>query len=79
MHGNVYEWCWDQYKPYDDAASLDGTLSSPGVVRGGSWTSEARFLRSANRVLKEHAAKTDYIGFRVVRSALQYGENDAAQ
>jgi formylglycine-generating enzyme required for sulfatase activity len=70
MHGNVYEWCWDQYKPYGDAASLDGALSSPAVIRGGSWTSEARFLRSANRAFQDHAAKSDYTGFRVVRSAL---------
>jgi formylglycine-generating enzyme required for sulfatase activity len=69
MHGNVYEWCWDQYKSYGNAASLDGSLSSPGVIRGGSWTSEARFLRSANRALMDHAAKTDYVGFRVARSA----------
>jgi formylglycine-generating enzyme required for sulfatase activity len=70
MHGNVYEWCWDQYKSYGDAAALDGSLSSPGVIRGGSWTSEARFLRSANRAFMDHAGKTDYVGFRVVRSAL---------
>ena len=69
MHGNVYEWCWDQYKPYDSSPSLDGVLSSPGILRGGSWTSEARFLRSANRAFLDHAAKTDYAGFRVVRSA----------
>jgi formylglycine-generating enzyme required for sulfatase activity len=70
MHGNVYEWCWDQYKPYENAASLDGSLSSPGVIRGGSWTSEARFLRSANRASLNHTAKNDYVGFRVARSAL---------
>jgi formylglycine-generating enzyme required for sulfatase activity len=70
MHGNVYEWCWDQYKPYGDDDALDGSLSSPGVIRGGSWTSEARFLRSANRAFLDHAAKADYVGFRVVRSAL---------
>jgi formylglycine-generating enzyme required for sulfatase activity len=69
MHGNVYEWCWDQYKPYDDSPTLDGSLASPGILRGGSWTSEARFLRSANRAFLDHAAKTDYVGFRVVRSA----------
>jgi formylglycine-generating enzyme required for sulfatase activity len=70
MHGNVYEWCWDQYKPYADSATLDGSLASPGVIRGGSWTSEARFLRSANRAFLGHAVKNDYTGFRVVRSAL---------
>ncbi|WP_010254158.1 formylglycine-generating enzyme family protein [Treponema primitia] len=70
MHGNVYEWCWDQYKEYSNTGALDGSLWNPAVMRGGSWYSEARFLRSANRILKDHTAKTDYIGFRVVRSAL---------
>jgi formylglycine-generating enzyme required for sulfatase activity len=70
MHGNVYEWCWEQYKPYGDTVVLDGVLSSPAVMRGGSWYSEARFLRSANRASEAHTAKTHYIGFRVVRSAL---------
>ncbi|AEF86805.1 serine/threonine-protein kinase Pkn1 [Treponema primitia ZAS-2] len=70
MHGNVYEWCWDQYKPYENTSALDGSLKNPAVIRGGSWTSEARFLRSANRVAMDHTAKTNYIGFRVVRSAL---------
>jgi formylglycine-generating enzyme required for sulfatase activity len=70
MHGNVYEWCWDQYKPYSNTNALDGSLGVPGIIRGGSWYSEARFLRSGNRAFKDHAAKLDYIGFRVVRSAL---------
>ncbi|MDR1466290.1 MAG: formylglycine-generating enzyme family protein, partial [Treponema sp.] len=45
MHGNVYEWCWDQYKAYAQV-SMDGALSADSVIRGGSWDSEARFLRS---------------------------------
>jgi formylglycine-generating enzyme required for sulfatase activity len=67
MHGNVYEWCWDQYKPYNDAG-LDGSMLADAVIRGGSWYSEARFLRSANRVHASHDARTNYIGFRLVRS-----------
>jgi formylglycine-generating enzyme required for sulfatase activity len=70
MHGNVYEWCWDQYKEYSNTGTLDGFLWNPAVMRGGSWYSEARFLRSANRVSADRTAKTDYIGFRIVRSAL---------
>jgi formylglycine-generating enzyme required for sulfatase activity len=67
MHGNVYEWCWDQYKPYSQT-SMDGELTGNSVVRGGSWDSEARFLRSANRSQAAHTAKQNYIGFRVARS-----------
>jgi formylglycine-generating enzyme required for sulfatase activity len=68
MHGNVYEWCWDQYRPYAQV-SMDGALSADCVIRGGSWDSEARFLRSANRAHAAHTAKKNYIGFRVARSA----------
>lgn len=69
MHGNVYEWCWDQYKAYKAEDNLDGSLNVPAVIRGGSWFSEARFLRSANRARSAHMNRTNYIGFRVVRSA----------
>jgi len=52
MHGNVFEWCLDQY--FADAYS--GTRKTvpaaklfPRVVRGGSWYDEAKYLRSAER------------------------------
>jgi formylglycine-generating enzyme required for sulfatase activity len=67
MHGNVYEWCWDQYKEYSQT-SMNGALTGNSVIRGGSWDSEARFLRSANRSQAAHTAKQNYIGFRVARS-----------
>jgi formylglycine-generating enzyme required for sulfatase activity len=68
MHGNVFEWCWNQYKPYDEVEDLNGLLSNDSVIRGGGWDSEARFLRSAKRVHVPHTTKSSYIGFRVVRS-----------
>jgi formylglycine-generating enzyme required for sulfatase activity len=69
MHGNVYEWCWDQYKPYNEVG-LNGSMLADAVIRGGSWYSEARFLRSANRVHASHDTRTSYIGFRLVRSVI---------
>jgi formylglycine-generating enzyme required for sulfatase activity len=69
MHGNVSEWCWDQYRENRDEA-LDGSLGMPAIIKGGAWDSEARFLRSASRGKADHAARTGRIGFRVVRSAL---------
>jgi formylglycine-generating enzyme required for sulfatase activity len=68
MHGNVYEWCWDQYKPAYSTEDLNGSIDADAVIRGGSWYSEARFLRSANRAHAAHRTRTSYIGFRVVRS-----------
>ncbi|MEN6451144.1 MAG: SUMF1/EgtB/PvdO family nonheme iron enzyme [Thermoguttaceae bacterium] len=58
MHGNVAEWCLDQYsadrykqlvgKPFDNIP-LQVTKAYPQVVRGGAWTDEAPALRSAAR------------------------------
>ena len=70
MHGNVYEWCWNQYEPYevDGTSGMNGSMLERAVMRGGSWYSEARFLRSAFRGRMRHENKHNYIGFRVVRS-----------
>jgi formylglycine-generating enzyme required for sulfatase activity len=69
MHGNVFEWCWDQYKSRGSPEDLDGSLQRSAVIRGGSWFSEARFLRSANRSAAPHETRSEFVGFRVVRSA----------
>jgi formylglycine-generating enzyme required for sulfatase activity len=69
MHGNVSEWCWDQYRENRDE-ELDGSLRMPAIIKGGAWDSEARFLRSASRGKAEHAARASSVGFRVVRSIL---------
>jgi formylglycine-generating enzyme required for sulfatase activity len=62
MHGNVAEWCLDQYaddfyrrvaKEGKAAGALVALLPGPGrfphVVRGGSWADDAKELRSAAR------------------------------
>jgi formylglycine-generating enzyme required for sulfatase activity len=64
MHGNVWEWCIDQFDPkwYANlAAKANGqpidwrqavnwpTKEYPVVTRGGSWDSDAKDLRSAAR------------------------------
>ena len=52
MHGNVWRWvedCWNEsYKgaPSDGSAWTSGDCSRR-VLRGGSWSNRARFLRSA--------------------------------
>jgi formylglycine-generating enzyme required for sulfatase activity len=58
MHGNVAEWCLDQYvadgyKDGKDKLSVcplaPSTMPYPHVVRGGSWLDGAEVLRSAAR------------------------------
>jgi formylglycine-generating enzyme required for sulfatase activity len=53
LHGNVWEWCWDGQRKYDDAACENPVgVSDAGadrVLRGGSWSYWARLCRSAFR------------------------------
>ena len=72
MHGNVWEWvedCWnDSYvdAPYDGSAWASGDCRSR-VVRGGSWFSYPRYLRSAFRYRNTSDNRYNVIGFRVTR------------
>ena len=52
MHGNVWELVEDRYGNYSSSYVVDpkGFTSGPvRVIRGGSWYSSARTVRSANR------------------------------
>ena len=68
MHGNVFEWCEDRYQANYEGAPDDGTpwLSDQGarVVRGGSWGSVARNVRSACRNGEEPGVRGGHLGFR---------------
>ena len=77
MHGNVYEWCLDDWHdnytdaPADGSAwfSSDDKLSDKtgrAVLRGGSWINDPRYCRSAYRYNDSRDALNDRIGFRVV-------------
>lgn len=78
MHGNTFEWCRDWYHTtlpggtdpdlYDAKETTpknrDGSVSR--VRRGGAWTDEGKYLRSALRLRYEPERGYDHIGFRVV-------------
>jgi len=76
MHGNVWEWCldnWhDNYKgaPTDGSAWLinDNDDKVHKVLRGGSWDALPENCRSALRVFIIPRARTSFSlnGFRVV-------------
>jgi eukaryotic-like serine/threonine-protein kinase len=76
MHGNVWEWCLDEWSddyrnaPTDGSAS--GNIDSPDpqiarVIRGGSWCRNPWMCRSARR--KEWLGGYRYSngGFRIVK------------
>lgn len=52
MIGNVEEWCWDWYGEYPAGPVTDPTGPESGttrVERGGSWDTNGKSCRSANR------------------------------
>ena len=70
MHGNVLEWCHDWYGEYPTTPQNDpiAGITGPGrVIRGGSWFSNSKSCRAAARFYWSPNAKSDFIGFRLVR------------
>ena len=73
MHGNVWEWCSDDWHhdyegaPEDGKAWLEeGKTNARKVVRGGSWYYGPAYCRSASRGNYSRGFVNYDIGFRVV-------------
>jgi len=82
MHGNVWEWCLDDWHDNYEHAPTDGSAwfddndnnnlfqkKPRGVLRGGSWGGHPQDCRSASRFDLFRAVRPDnlnLIGFRVV-------------
>ena len=74
MHGNVWEWCEDQWHDNYQSAPSDGRAWVGGravdrVLRGGSWIINANFVRSAIRYYYTSDYRNSNFGFRVARTA----------
>ncbi len=75
MHGNVWEWCEDDWHGSYAGAPTDGrawvdtpSRGSLRVARGGGWRDNAVFCRSASRYRLSPGYRDDYLGFRLLRT-----------
>jgi formylglycine-generating enzyme required for sulfatase activity len=69
MHGNVYEWCQDVPRKYEEGV-VDPHIreGSFRVFRGGSWYNSAQRCRSALRSGLSPDLRNSFLGFRLVSS-----------
>lgn len=72
MHGNVYEWCLDNFATYPAGTTETNPVVDPvqsgssRVLRGGYWGNDAQSCRSAYRISASPDGADFNVGFRVV-------------
>ena len=70
MLGNVWEWCRDGQRSYENNAVRDPMGSTEAdvfrVIRGGSWGNHARGVRAACRDAFDPGRRSIVLGFRCV-------------
>jgi len=69
MHGNVWEYCADTLRIYQDRSETDPHEPAGDarrvVVRGGSWRNDEDMCKSSNRIRTNGNITSIYAGFRV--------------
>ncbi|MGH1351223.1 MAG: SUMF1/EgtB/PvdO family nonheme iron enzyme [Methyloligellaceae bacterium] len=74
MHGNVWEWCEDDWHknyigaPSDGSARVEDNNGRGRVLRGGSWDVNPQFLRARDRDRFDRVNRNYGVGFRVARA-----------
>ncbi len=71
MHGNVWEWVEDCYR--DNLSGQTAAANTAGdcslrVLRGGSWSGDPYWLRSAFRIRLTSTLRLSDFGFRLART-----------
>jgi len=71
MHGNLWEWCADNWLDDYSSSPRDGSSyqnkdSRYRAARGGSWHEPAALCRSAVRLRVMQSDAEEFIGFRVI-------------
>jgi eukaryotic-like serine/threonine-protein kinase len=74
MHGNLWEWCLDEWVNNYNSAPMNGSArgniqnnGSNRLLRGGSWRDSSKICRSANRLSGAVSFVYNYdVGLRVV-------------
>ncbi len=78
MHGNVWEWCADQWHENYNIAPPDGSVWNMGgddqyrLLRGGAWSSDPWFCRAARRLRFAPDSRYYNVGFRVVACSVAW-------
>ena len=75
MHGNLWEWCLDEWADSYNGAPVDGSprgniisrdKNQQRLLRGGSWINDPRNCRSADRHRWSADFRDKSFGFRIV-------------
>lgn len=64
MSGNVFEWCSDPYRSYQDSSQAN--VSDRYAIRGGGFNRAPEFCRVSRRNARTPTSKEPEYGFRII-------------